>query len=111
MLEGACLPECRHGVTRRWSGSARLTATDLEPLSAHGEPVGHEHTHSHRHAPDEAAADLPPAVDLSVPDDELPPGEMSRRTLLRGAGLLGAGAAATTVLSGAIAADAKPAPA
>src|SRR5215218_5156055 len=59
----------------------------LYPLSAYGEPVGHEHTHSHRHAHDEAATGLAPALDLSVPDSELLPGEVSRRTLLRGAGL------------------------
>ncbi|RBQ18313.1 histidinol-phosphatase [Spongiactinospora rosea] len=56
--------------------------------------MGHGHPHP---APDQ---DVPPALDPSVPDGELPPADASRRGFLRGAGLLGAGAA-TTVLTAA----------
>ncbi|MFC6017717.1 PHP domain-containing protein [Plantactinospora solaniradicis] len=59
---------------------------------------GHPHHHDHDHAAD---ADVPPALDLSVPDSELSPADVSRRGFLRRAGLLGAGAAAAaTVLGG-----------
>ncbi|WP_213454030.1 PHP domain-containing protein [Rhizomonospora bruguierae] len=53
----------------------------------------HHHHHPHPH-PHEIDADLPPALDTSVPDSELSPSDVSRRGFLRGAGLLGAGAAA-----------------
>ncbi|MFI8090570.1 PHP domain-containing protein [Streptomyces sp. NPDC086080] len=56
---------------------------------------GHDHGHDHRH---EATAPLPAAFDTSVPDEALNPEQKSRRTLLRRAGLLGAGLAAGTVL-------------
>ncbi|MGI5215302.1 PHP domain-containing protein [Plantactinospora sp. CA-290183] len=59
---------------------------------------GHPHHHDHDHAAD---ADVPPALDLSVPDSELSPADVSRRGFLRRTGLLGAGAAAAaTVLGG-----------
>ncbi|MEV1288845.1 PHP domain-containing protein [Micromonospora sp. NPDC049679] len=55
---------------------------------------GHHHHHDHDHA---TGADVPPALDLSVPDGELAPSDLSRRGFLRNAGLLGAGAAATVL--------------
>ena len=55
--------------------------------------MGHGHDHSHDDFT--AAADVPQALDLSVPDGELSPSDVSRRGFLRGAGLLGAGAAAS----------------
>src|SRR4051812_45499427 len=69
--------------------------------------MGHGHVH-HHHSHDEPA-DLPPVLDTSIPDEALSPGEVSRRTMLRGAGLLGAGAAAASVLAapGAAAAAAQ----
>jgi len=57
---------------------------------------GHEHGHSHEHGAGED-----PALDLSVPDAELSPGQLRRRGFLRGAGLLGAGIAGASVLGGA----------
>lgn len=66
---------------------------------------GHHHDHSHDHA--HGAGDVPPALDLSVPDSELSPSDVSRRGFLRGAGLLGAGAAAS-VLGTPAAAQAAP---
>jgi hypothetical protein len=60
--------------------------------------------HPHDHGEAARPADLPAAIDLSVPDAELDPAQLNRRSLLRGAGLLGAGAAAVTVLGPATAA-------
>ncbi|MEW1685253.1 PHP domain-containing protein [Streptomyces sp. NPDC093594] len=70
---------------------------------AHG-PHHHHHDHDHEHG---ATAPLPAAFDTSVPDEALDPEQRSRRTLLRRAGLLGAGLAAGTVLSGGAAAAAR----
>ncbi|MFI9730766.1 PHP domain-containing protein [Streptomyces sp. NPDC052092] len=70
---------------------------------AHG-PHHHHHDHDHDHG---ATAPLPAAFDTSVPDEALDPEQRSRRTLLRRAGLLGAGLAAGTVLSGSAAAAAQ----
>ncbi|MFI9469555.1 PHP domain-containing protein [Streptomyces sp. NPDC052492] len=70
---------------------------------AHG-PHHHHHDHDHEHG---ATAPLPAAFDTSVPDEALDPEQRSRRTLLRRAGLLGAGLAAGTVLSGSAAAAAQ----
>ncbi|GAA4713502.1 twin-arginine translocation signal domain-containing protein [Phytohabitans rumicis] len=57
--------------------------------------MGHGH-HHHEHLTD-TAADVPEALDLSIPDSELSPADVSRRGFLRGAGLLGAGAAASVI--------------
>ncbi|WP_027343862.1 PHP domain-containing protein [Hamadaea tsunoensis] len=56
--------------------------------------MGHGHPH-HHHDHDHliSGGDLPAALDLSIPDGELSSSDTSRRTFLRGAGLLGAGAA------------------
>ncbi|HTF10724.1 MAG TPA: PHP domain-containing protein [Asanoa sp.] len=62
--------------------------------------MGHGHGHHH----DEVGiggSDLPAALDLSTPDDELRPDDRSRRAFLRRAGLLGAGVAAAGALAGA----------
>lgn len=65
----------------------------------HTHPHGHDHPHTHEHVVEESSAVFADAVDLSVPDSELSPGGLKRRTFLRSAGLLGAGAAAASVLS------------
>jgi hypothetical protein len=62
----------------------------------HGHAHGHHHGHDHEH---EAAPALPAAFDTSVPDEALTPEQRSRRSLLRRAGLLGAGLAAGSVLA------------
>ncbi|WP_369220888.1 PHP domain-containing protein [Streptomyces sp. R39] len=67
---------------------------------SHGHSHDHGHHHHHHHG-DGDAASLPPALDLSVPDAELTPGQLSRRSMLRRTGLLGAGLAAGSVLAGA----------
>ncbi len=56
----------------------------------------HHHSHGHEHA---TGSDVPPALDLSIPDSELSPADVSRRGFLRGAGLLGAGAAASVLVT------------
>ncbi|HEU5474066.1 MAG TPA: PHP domain-containing protein [Actinophytocola sp.] len=53
-----------------------------------------DHPHDHP-----ATGDLPPAIDLSIPDSELSPEQLNRRSLLRGVGMLGAGVTAGGVLS------------
>ncbi|KMS67523.1 hypothetical protein ACH49_28415, partial [Streptomyces leeuwenhoekii] len=60
----------------------------------------HHHGHGHHHGPghDHETAPLPAAFDTSVPDEALTPEQRSRRSLLRRAGLLGAGLAAGSVL-------------
>ena len=65
--------------------------------------MGHGHDHDHL---EHAAADVPPALDLSLPDGELSPSDVSRRGFLRGAGLLGAGAAASMLATPSAAAAA-----
>ena len=58
----------------------------------------HHHHHQHGHSHDDPGT-LPPALDASVPDEALEPAQLSRRTMLRGSGLLGAGLAAGSVLA------------
>ncbi|ROP34530.1 PHP domain-containing protein [Pseudokineococcus lusitanus] len=64
---------------------------------AHPHPHDHEHPHDHAHPHTHGATEvgtdgvLGEAVDLSVPDEGLSPAALSRRGVLRGAGLLGAG--------------------
>ncbi|MGW3725196.1 PHP domain-containing protein [Streptomyces sp. NPDC000851] len=60
---------------------------------SHGPGHHHHHDHDHEHAA------LPAAFDTSVPDEALNPEQQSRRSLLRRAGLLGAGLAAGSVLA------------
>ncbi|NHC13100.1 PHP domain-containing protein [Motilibacter deserti] len=65
-----------------------------------GHSHGHDHHHDHDHDHDHghgSAHPTPEAVDTSIPDSELSPRDLSRRTLLRNAGLLGAGAGAMSV--------------
>jgi hypothetical protein len=75
-----------------------------------GDGFPHHHHHHHHRGEGHPAApgDLPPALDLSTPDSELPPADVSRRSFLRRAGVLGAGAAAANVLLGAGSAAAEP---
>ena len=54
--------------------------------------MGHPHDHDHS-LPTGGRADQP-ALDMSIPDSELSPAEVTRRGFLRKAGLLGAGTAA-----------------
>ncbi|MEU5642242.1 PHP domain-containing protein [Streptomyces milbemycinicus] len=67
---------------------------------SHGHTHGHGHHHHHHHGSDDASS-LPPALDMSVPDEALTPSQLSRRSMLRRTGLLGAGLAAGSVLGGA----------
>lgn len=68
--------------------------------------MGHDHEHENKHEPhththDSAdAVELPVWADPSVPESDLDPAGISRRNLLRSAGLLGGGAAAMSVLGG-----------
>lgn len=64
---------------------------------------GHEHGHDHGHDHGDVTAALPAAFDASVPDEALTPEQRSRRSLLRRAGLLGAGLTAASVLGQAAA--------
>lgn len=69
--------------------------------NGHHQAHGHHHSHSagHGHQGGESDA-LPAAFDLTVPDEELSPRQLSRRSMVRRAGLLGAGLAAGGVLGG-----------
>ncbi|MFD8863236.1 PHP domain-containing protein [Streptomyces sp. NPDC059590] len=69
----------------------------------------HDHGHHHHHHASGDASSLPPALDMSVPDEALTPSQLSRRSMLRRTGLLGAGLAAGSVLGGAGQAAAAPA--
>lgn len=59
--------------------------------------MGHGHDHHHHHDNVHEGSDVSPALDLTIPDSELSPSDVSRRGFLRGAGLLGAGAAASVL--------------
>jgi hypothetical protein len=63
--------------------------------------MGHDHSHDDLTTAAGAGAD--PVLDTSIPDSELSPSDVSRRTFLRSAGLLGAGAAATVLATPAAA--------
>jgi hypothetical protein len=68
---------------------------------SHGAQVhehSHEHTDGHRHDGGEPAV-LRPAADLSIDDSELRPDELGRRKFFRAAGVLGAGAAASVLVT------------
>lgn len=58
------------------------------------------HGQSHHHHDHGTGTDVPALLDMSVPDSELSPAEVSRRGFLRRAGLLGAGAAAAATVLG-----------
>ncbi|WP_030552134.1 PHP domain-containing protein [Streptomyces exfoliatus] len=76
---------------------------------AHG-PHQHGHgdqDHDDDHGHGRSAAELPAAFDTSVPDEALTPEQRSRRSLLRRAGLLGAGLAAGSVLASPVSAAAS----
>ncbi|MXG90370.1 PHP domain-containing protein [Nocardioides flavescens] len=82
----------------------------------HADDHAHDHAHPHDHAHEHAgqtpeAAELnAAALDASVPDHRLTPTELSRRSLLRAAGLTGAagaGAAAMVGVTPAMAAEGK----
>ena len=65
--------------------------------------MSHDHTgheHDHEHAPSEASPVHAEATNLSISDRELSPKGLQRRNFLRATGLLGAGAAAASVLGG-----------
>ncbi|GGY03326.1 PHP domain-containing protein [Streptomyces minutiscleroticus] len=64
----------------------------------HGHHHHHDHDHGHGHGHGSEGAALPAAFDTSVPDEALTPEQHSRRSMLRRAGLLGAGLAAGSVL-------------
>lgn len=72
---------------------------------SHPHPHSGDHAHPHGHdhvSDDDRAPDSPvhaEAIDLSVPDSELSPSGLNRRNFLRNTGLLGAGAAAASVLA------------
>jgi hypothetical protein len=63
--------------------------------------MGHHHHHDHPHHHEDSGTDLPPALNIDIPDEELNPADVSRRSMFRRAGLLGAGLAAGSVLAGA----------
>lgn len=62
----------------------------------HGHDHAHDHAHPHvhDHAHDGQAPEGAHALDLTIPDAELPPSALGRRNFLRAAGVLGAGVAA-----------------
>ncbi len=67
---------------------------------AHGSHQHGSHQHHHEDAPSEglSGGDSSAALDISVPDTELSPAALGRRNFLRRAGVIGAGAAAATIL-------------
>lgn len=72
----------------------------------HSHDHSHGHTH-HRHTTDEATALTSAALASDTADTDLSPGELSRRNLLRAAGLTGAAAAGMAGMSGVTAATAE----
>ena len=55
----------------------------------HGHGHGHGHDHDHHHPNTELDASTLAALDESIPDSDLSPTQVSRRSLLRSAGILG----------------------
>ncbi len=73
----------------------------------HGHGHGHGHDHDHHHPNTELDVATTAALDESIPDSDLSPTELSRRGLLRSAGILG-GAAALAVSGAELAAAHTP---
>jgi PHP domain-containing protein len=73
----------------------------------HGHGHGHGHDHDHHHPNTELDVATTAALDESIPDTDLSPTELSRRGLLRSAGILG-GAAALAVSGAEFAAATSP---
>jgi hypothetical protein len=76
---------------------------------SHDHPHRHDHGHDHAHGDAAADSELTPALDPDIPDAELAPADLSRRTFLRRAGVVGVGATAAAAgifaAPGAAAAD------
>ena len=76
---------------------------------SHDHPHRHDHGHDHAHGDAAADSELTPALDPDIPDAELAPADLSRRTFLRRAGVVGVGATAAAAgifaAPGAVAAD------
>jgi PHP domain len=66
---------------------------------SHDHPQDHSHDHPHSHQHD---GELGPELDETIPDAELSPAELGRRSFFRRAGILGAGAATASVMGGAL---------
>lgn len=65
--------------------------------------MGHDHDHpghDHPHSHDADGSATPHFLDLTVPDSELAPRELSRRAVLRRLGILGAAIGSASVLGG-----------
>lgn len=93
------------GAARRSCSASNVLMTRPQGRGGTQEAVmghthGHEHGH-HHHDREAAGAPLPAAFDTSVPDEALTPEQQSRRSMLRRAGLLGAGPPPHGVLAGA----------
>jgi len=65
-------------------------------MGQHHHHPGHDHPHTH--GPNDLVT--PAFMDVTVPDTELAPGELSRRQLLRRLGILGAAVGGAAVLGG-----------
>src|SRR5436309_9608304 len=77
------------------------------PGTEHGHGHGHGHDHDHHHPNTELDASTLAALDESIPDSDLSPTQVSRRSLLRSAGIFG-GTAALAVTAAQAAAAAAP---
>ncbi len=76
---------------------------------SHADGHGHGHDHGHTHADTHLDETTAAAVDSSVPDRELSPAQLSRRNLLRAAGVVGGAAAVGVSAAAPAAASGKPA--
>jgi PHP domain len=79
------------------------------PHDSHGHSHDHSHGDGHSHVRD-LGGDLHPALDESIPDSELKPADLGRRSFFRRAGILCAGAAAVSVVGSAVPAAAQGTP-